>query len=102
MTLDGVEFLRRFVTHVLPGGFVKVRHYGLLANRFREQRLAHCRALLAVTNVLAACRMATANAAATIEPVRERCCVRCGSKRLECIPVPQVTVAASALGSDTS
>ena len=33
MTLSAVEFLRRFVQHVLPKGFVKVRHYGLLANR---------------------------------------------------------------------
>ena len=33
MTLDAEEFLRRFVQHVLPKGFVKIRHYGLLANR---------------------------------------------------------------------
>jgi hypothetical protein len=32
MTLDAVEFLRRFVQHVLPKDFVKIRHYGLLAN----------------------------------------------------------------------
>ena len=102
MTLDGVEFLRRFVTHVLPSGFVKMRHYGLLANRFREQRLADCRQLLAVANVRAACRIATADEAAKIEPVRERCCVKCGSKRLECLPVPRLTLAASALRSDTS
>src|SRR5262245_26650720 len=35
MTLEGVEFLRRWVQHVLPRGFVKIRHYGLLANRHR-------------------------------------------------------------------
>jgi hypothetical protein len=43
MTLDGVEFLRRWATHVLPRGFVKVRHYGLLANRDREANLRRCR-----------------------------------------------------------
>jgi Putative transposase/Transposase zinc-binding domain len=43
MTLEGVEFLRRWVTHVLPRGFVKVRHYGLLANRDREANLTRCR-----------------------------------------------------------
>jgi hypothetical protein len=48
MTLSGVEFLRRFVQHVLPKGFVKVRHYGLLANRNRDQRLTLCRRLLAL------------------------------------------------------
>lgn len=46
MTLDGVEFLRRWVTHVLPRGFVKIRHYGLLANRHRAAKLAACRRLL--------------------------------------------------------
>jgi hypothetical protein len=46
MTLDGVEFLRRWVSHVLPRGFVKVRHYGLLANRHRVGKLAACRRLL--------------------------------------------------------
>jgi hypothetical protein len=42
------EFLRRWVQHVLPTGFVKIRHYGLLANRGRTERLALCRALLAL------------------------------------------------------
>jgi hypothetical protein len=46
--LSAEEFLRRWVQHVLPPGFVKVRHYGLLANRGRAERLAVCRGLLAV------------------------------------------------------
>jgi hypothetical protein len=46
MTLEGVEFLRRWVQHVLPRGFVKIRHYGLLANRHRAAKLAMCRRLL--------------------------------------------------------
>jgi hypothetical protein len=46
MTLEGVEFLRRWVQHVLPRGFVKIRHYGLLANRHRAAKLAACRRLL--------------------------------------------------------
>jgi Putative transposase len=33
MTLDALEFMRRFLLHVLPRGFVKIRHFGLLANR---------------------------------------------------------------------
>jgi hypothetical protein len=59
LTLDAEEFLRRFVQHVLPRGFVKVRHYGLLSNRRREQKLAVCRRLLlverAATTLAAAC-----------------------------------------------
>jgi len=47
MTLDAREFLRRFFLHVLPKGFVRIRHYGLLANRFRNQCIAIARALLA-------------------------------------------------------
>ena len=46
MRLDADEFVRRFLLHVLPTGFQRIRHYGLLANRFREAKLARCRQLL--------------------------------------------------------
>ena len=46
LTLDAVEFLRRFLVHVLPKGFVRIRHYGLLANGIKQQRIASCRQLL--------------------------------------------------------
>jgi len=48
MTLQAEEFIRRFLTNVLPDGFVKIRHYGLLASRHRNRRLDHCRRLLKV------------------------------------------------------
>jgi predicted Zn-ribbon and HTH transcriptional regulator len=44
--LPVAEFLRRFLQHILPDGFQRVRHYGLLANRGKRARLAHCRMLL--------------------------------------------------------
>ena len=47
MTLTATEFLRRFFLHVLPKSFVRIRHFGFLANRFRLSRLALCRQLLA-------------------------------------------------------
>jgi hypothetical protein len=47
MPLGAVEFLRRFFLHVLPRGFVRIRHYGLLSNRFRKQLLPLARKLLA-------------------------------------------------------
>ena len=47
MTLSAAEFLQRFLLHVLPGGFVRIRHFGFLANRGRTAKLARCRALLA-------------------------------------------------------
>lgn len=43
MKLDAAEFIRRFLLHVLPAGFVKIRHFGLLANRNRRHLLALCR-----------------------------------------------------------
>ena len=48
MALNPVEFIRRFLLHVLPSGFVRIRHYGFLANRMRHDKLALCRALLGV------------------------------------------------------
>ena len=48
MTLDAGEFMRRFLLHVLPGGFHRIRHYGRLANGCRQASLALARQLLAV------------------------------------------------------
>ncbi len=48
MTLDVFEFIRRFLLHVLPKRFVKIRYYGLLCNRYRKQNLVFCRYLLKV------------------------------------------------------
>jgi hypothetical protein len=48
MTLSADEFLRRFLLHVLPDGFQRIRHYGLLGNRYRAENLVRCRELLAV------------------------------------------------------
>ena len=45
-SLDAVEFLRRFLLHVLPKGFVRVRYYGFLANRHRAEKLARARKFL--------------------------------------------------------
>jgi hypothetical protein len=79
MTLDADEFLRRFVQHVLPRSFVKVRHYGLLANCQREARLAVCRRLLLVAHVAANVPQADT---APLGPAQPRCCPRCGGTRL--------------------
>jgi hypothetical protein len=49
MCLDIDEFIRRFLLHVLPKRFVRIRHYGLLANRSRKEKIARCRALLSAS-----------------------------------------------------
>jgi hypothetical protein len=46
ISLDAVEFIRRFLLHVLPGGFVKIRHFGFLSNRNRQAMVQRCRELL--------------------------------------------------------
>jgi len=45
-TLDAVEFVRRLMLHVPPHGFHRLRHFGFLANRVRQEQLAQCRTLL--------------------------------------------------------
>ena len=47
MTLSADEFLRRFLLHILPRGFMRIRHFGILANRSRREFLPLCRQLLA-------------------------------------------------------
>ena len=46
MALAAQEFIRRFLLHVLPDGFMRIRHFGFLANRSKKQALAQCRNLL--------------------------------------------------------
>jgi hypothetical protein len=101
MTLAAVALVRRFLCHILPSGFVKIRHYGLLANGQRAQRLHQSRVLLLVVN--AAVVLAAAVAAV---PPAAACCPVCGSVRwqtLENRPRPSVAViCAVPLGGDSS
>ena len=71
MTLTAVEFLRRFVQHVLPRGFVRIRQFGLLASACRTARLALARRLLAQPSPPAQDTAATTTACWT--------CPRCGA-----------------------
>jgi hypothetical protein len=73
LTLSAEEFLRRFVQHVLPKGFMKIRHYGLLSSRQREARLRQARKLLLANAAL--------QASAKIESAEPACCPQCGSVR---------------------
>ena len=50
MRITNGEFMRRFLLHVLPNGFHRIRHYGLLANGHRADKLALCRSLLTVAS----------------------------------------------------
>ncbi len=50
MTLSADEFIRRFLLHVLPNGFQRIRYYGFLGNRFRQEKLQRCRQLLGMAS----------------------------------------------------
>jgi hypothetical protein len=99
MTLDGVEFLRRFLQHVLPTGFVRIRHFGLLANRHREEKLSRCRSLLTATATVGQSELLPAEAteatesepgvgaAADAAPESGVRCPACGKGRMVVIDV---------------
>ena len=95
MTLDAVEFIRRFLLHVLPSGFVHIRHFGFLANRKRKAMLALCRCLLTAPPVddVAANGPGECDHAAE-EPLAHRCPV-CQIGRM--IVIQTLTAAAVAL-----
>lgn len=90
MTLDATEFIRRFLLHVLPRGFVRIRQYGFLANRARGKKLQRCRELLGAPTktVIPAKEEGCAN-----EPDRKLCPV-CGlghMVRIGIIPAAPLT-----------
>jgi hypothetical protein len=76
MTLEADEFARRFLLHVLPGGFHRIRHYGLLANPSRRENLAKIRELL---GVVSASIGRSANDVATVAVPPTFVCRHCGS-----------------------
>jgi hypothetical protein len=76
MTLGATEFLRRFFLHVLPRGFVRIRHFGFLANRFRTSRLALSRQLLSSNSTPPAEVVIHATSSATSSLWH---CPRCGA-----------------------
>ena len=76
MTLSPQEFMRRFLLHVLPGGFHRIRHYGLLANSNRRDNLAVARELLHVAPPPAPDESADEPSAM---PVPTFVCAHCGS-----------------------
>jgi hypothetical protein len=76
MTLAPDEFMRRFLLHVLPSGFHRIRHYGLIANNASKEKLTLVRELLQVTPVAFA---DTDSADMSVEPVRPTyVCAHCG------------------------
>ena len=98
MTLDAGEFMRRFLLHTLPDGFHRIRHYGFLANGGRNDKIALCRQLLAVSN-------APADQEAGGDPL-VKCeipvCPHCGGTMRRVDVVPRACARAHPFRCDTS
>ena len=77
MRLTADEFIRRFLLHVLPKRFVRIRHYGLLAGRNVDTKLARCRQLLGVPDVEQASERAGLDRLQQGIEQDPRCCPRC-------------------------
>lgn len=86
MTLETPEFTRRFLQHVLPSGFVRIRHYGFLANRDRKQKLALCRQLLKRSGQAAPClsiqEAQAGEPGASLDRTRPKLCPVCRQETL--------------------
>jgi hypothetical protein len=79
MTLTADEFMRRFLLHVLPGGFHRIRHFGLIANNGRKEKLAVVRELLGVAASVAPSEVQAVDA--VDEPARPNfVCTHCGAQ----------------------
>ena len=107
MTLATDEFIRRFLIHVLPKGFHRIRHYGLLATGARAANIAHARELLAVPSRLK--EPETPEAAIDEPRVLPRPCPCCGARMIVietfergCEPTHRPTPAPAAIRIDTS
>jgi hypothetical protein len=97
MTLLAMEFLRRFVQHILPRGFVRIRQSGFLANTCRVARVALARTLLATPAAAATSTHATAAVTIETETAATWACPRCGAAMilgpmLSAIPLATVTL----------
>jgi hypothetical protein len=108
MTLATGEFIRRFLIHVLPKGFHRIRHYGLLANSNRAATIARARELLAAPSRPK--QPETSEAAAADEPrVLPRPCPCCGGRMIiiesfarGCQPTHRPTPTSQEIRIDTS
>ena len=102
MTLSAMEFLRRFVQHILPRGFVRIRQSGFLANTCRDARVALARTLLATPAAATALTDAPATSTAETALRATWVCPRCGAAMIVGPIVSALHLATLTLGFDTS
>ena len=99
MTLSAMEFLRRFVQHILPRGFVRIRQSGFLANTCRTTRVALARTLLGAARPTVATASTVTEAPTTVDTWA---CPRCGAAMILGPILSAFQLATITLGFDTS
>ena len=98
MTLSAMEFLRRFVQHILPRGFVRIRHSGFLAHACRASRVALARTVLAASRA----NVTTTSTAVETTPALTWTCPRCGAAMILGPILSAFQLRTMTLGFDTS
>jgi hypothetical protein len=98
MTLEGDEFIRRFLLHTLPDGFHRIRHYGFLANGHRAAKLALCRRLLDAPSP----EPPVEQLQDTLPPRRPERCPCCGGVMVILGILPRATSCRSSFWDDSS
>lgn len=78
MTLSSHEFIRRFLTHVLPSGFQKIRHYGILSNRNRNSKLEICKLLTKTPVIFKKAKVSVSDLILKLTGIDISCCKDCG------------------------
>jgi len=102
MTLTAMAFLRRFVQHILPRGFVRIRQSGFLANTCRVARVALARPLLATPSAVATATDLTATSITETATGAFWACPRCGAAMIVGPILSALHLASVRLGFDTS
>ena len=100
LTLEATEFIRRFLLHILPSGFVRIRQFGFLANRARGNKLKLCRILLGAS---APTSTSIIDHAREVEEPNDRLCPACKIGHMILIGIaPMIRLVESSPRQDSS
>jgi hypothetical protein len=102
MTLSADEFIRRFLLHVLPDGFHRIRYYGFLGNRYRQEKLEHCRQLLGMASPVTEPPKDYRDRYEQLTGISLRLCPVCRRGRMIRIEVPPTMACTTSTLRDTS
>jgi hypothetical protein len=102
VTLEAAEFIRRYLVHVLPSGFQRIRHYGLLSNRGGREKLAQCFRLLECEEPPVVLPVDDKQQSEAVTSTLLRRCPACGSRRWYCLEVIECSASGVTASFDSS